>query len=239
MAVTLHVDWTNGQPLSGGTYTANTPDIPDNHTYTFSNAVLTQDNDAPWNGKYLADLSTSVRSVTTTVSGTTVANAAGRFCIKCEPLTENTKQFEAKNDSVLNGLLRVSRVAGNLEVLSLCNNDGQSNTVALGTYPTGPFAVEVIYDFNNATANQRLRARSWLLSGSPGTFTDATSTSGGASTNSAFTSIKLGSDDTSLGLMYGRVTFSDDITEDLSSYSESTQSNAPRAVHQLKLMGAM
>ena len=231
-SVTLYVNWTNGQPLSSGTYTAVTPDKPNAHTWSFaSGATLAQDNNSPWNGRYLANVGASFEhAVTSTVSSSTVQATSGRFYFECTAWSPSgsVTQFALLATSPENGRIRVRNVSGNIVVGFDWNGFGSFAEVNLGTRPTNPYAVEVIYDSNNGTANQRLRARMWELSGSAGSFTNATSTGGGAATTDQFTSLYVGDNDGNgtPSLQYGRVAFSNDTTEDLSNLDESSGGGA-------------
>jgi hypothetical protein len=98
--------------------------------------------------------------------------------------------------------------------------DGQSVTVNLGSYTAGTATVvEIIWDTNNATASQRLRARRWTLGGSPPSFSD-TATSSTAGTQDQQTSLQLGNSTTGYEIQFGRIIVSDDIAEDLSAVTE-------------------
>lgn len=239
-SVILYVNWGNGQPLSGSTYTAVTPDVPNSHTFTFnSSASLTQDNNSPWNGQYLANLASGVRNITSTVSSSTVNTTSGRVYVEAAPQSTNSStMFQFQSTNVLNGRVRVIRTSGgDMSVEGLHANDGAYETVSLGTYPTNPFGLEIIYDFNNSTANQRLRARVWTLGNAAGSFVDAGSTGGGASTSDAFTSLSMGdSNNGTTGLYIGRIAFSNSTSEDLSSLSEGSASITKQAAAYYRMM---
>src|SRR5574343_118652 len=89
MAVLLYVNWDNGT-LSSGTYTAATPDIPNGHTYTFANsATVGVDNDSPWSGQTLAELTAWNKSVSATLSSSTMQATSGRIYVEWEGELEN------------------------------------------------------------------------------------------------------------------------------------------------------
>lgn len=237
-SVNLYVDWDNGT-YSSPTYTAAAPDVPVSHTYTFTNATRATEAGSPWNGQWLVTLNNYAAKVESTVSSATVATTSGRF------LAEFGGTFTAGYDildvrnvaSQLDGMIRVQHTGGgNLQIVLTFNSDGSSNEVNLGTFPSVPFAVEVIYDSTNATANQRLRARTWSIGGSAGSMNNSTANTGSAAATAEFTLLKLGGDELN-ALKIGRVMFSDDIAEDLSVVSEG--SAVPVIVHHLRQQGVL
>jgi hypothetical protein len=78
--------------------------------------------------------------------------------------------------------------------------------------------LEFIYDTNNGTANQRLRYRQWVIGGTvPGSFTNCSGSSSAGATTGDFNSLECGDSDGIDGLYFGKMFFSDDTTEDLST----------------------
>jgi len=225
-SVTLYVRWTNGQPLSGTTYTAVAPDVPVSHTWTAVNgATLGTDPDAPWSGQYLAELDGNNR-MSTTVSSATVATTTGRFYIESEGgPNANGDLLLVSPTTINNGRVRIRKTGGgNLLVNCATNGGANSAEVDLGTYPTGAYAVEVIYDIANGTAANRLQARTYAVGGSPPAFTTITGGSLPSGTTDQFTSLNIG-DNTgwdNSGLKVNRIAFSNSITEDLSNLTESS-----------------
>lgn len=223
-SVTLYVRWTNGQPLSGTTYTANTPDVPDAHTWTAVNgATLGTDADAPWSGQYMAELDGNNR-MDTTVSSATVQATTGRFYIEAEGgPNANGDLLLVAPTTVNNGRVRVRKTGGG-NLLVNCSTNGGANSaeVDLGAYPTGDYAVEVIYDITNGTAANRLQARTYGVGDTPPSFTTITGGSLPSGTTDQYTSVIVG-DNTgwdNSGLKVNRIAFSNDTTEDLSNLSE-------------------
>jgi len=125
--------------------------------------------------------------------------------------------------SVSNGRLRIEKNGTDLRIRLEWNGYGSDAEVVFGTFPTAPFAVEVIYDTTNATANQRVRARHFTVGGSAGSFTNATGTSGSGSATDQFTVIEVGGKNNEspyTEMDFGRVIISNSISEDLSVVTE-------------------
>ncbi len=223
-SVTLYVDWKNGA-LSGGTYTAATPDRPDEHEFNFTFATLGVEASAPWNGQTLAHLPFWYAKITSAVSAATIATTAGRFLIEVNEQEPSDHIFLVKADNEFMGHFWAHRSGGNLMVVLSWNNEASVCEVDLGTYPTAPFALEIIYDSNHATPNQRLRARRWAIGGAPGAFSNATSTTGGAAAMDEFTLLRVGEEEMA-GMRYGRIIASNDVNEDLSLVDESSGSSS-------------
>ena len=234
MAVTLYADWENGS-YSAPTYTAATPDIPNGHTWTgngtnYSRAV---DNDAPWSGQTCLFVTNATNDYwQSTVSASEVQASLGRVLVEMEGGQAARVQFLLQNGAEYwDGRLLIWQTAGgNLEVQLLWQG-GNTATVDLGTYPSGAYVVEVIYDTNNATASLRLRARTWTLGGSPGSFNN-TGSSTSAGSQDQPDGVFFGDSGSGVDAQLGRVIISDDISEDLSSWSPGG-GDAPA------LMGAM
>jgi len=225
-SVTLYVRWTNGQPLSGTTYTAVAPDVPVGHTYTFNNsASLAVEAGSPWNGQYLAQLDTGTRFLSSTVSSSTVQATSGRILIEVAPLTVSTglneNYFRLYATTSNNGEVRVrNSTTDTVNVLGYWSGGNQVN-VSLGAEPSNPFNVEIIYDTNNATASLRMRARMWEIGSSVPSFTDIGAGSV-QNTTDQFTTVEYGDGGGAAGLKANRLIISNDITEDLSAVTESS-----------------
>ena len=220
-SVTLYTNWVHGALVST-TYTQATPEIPNAQTWTFvgSRAV---ESASPWNGQTLADFTAAWNHhAVTTVSASTFAASAGRLLIEVDTMADNHRILNVTAASVSNGLLRVERAAGNLVVSLAWNNYNNAATVDLGTFPTSPFALEVIYDSLNQTRAERLKARTWTIGGTPPVaFTNATSTDGGSRVaTDQFRSLKFGNPDSDSFIRVGRLIVSNSMTEDLSVASE-------------------
>jgi hypothetical protein len=93
--------------------------------------------------------------------------------------------------------------------------------ITFAAFPSNPFALEFLWDTNNGTATQRLRARYWDIGSSAGAFVDSNGGGGGASATDQPVEIRLGQpNDALVTTRIGRIIVSDDITEDLSAVSE-------------------
>jgi len=212
--------------LSGGTYTAVAPDVPVAHTYTFgASAALVVDNDSPWDGQYLADLDVAYNSyVTSTLSSATMQATSGRVYIEGEgkPNSGGSELLRLAPTTALNGRVKVEPNGTNMRVAFTVDGGNEQAEVDLGTWPASPYAVEIIYDRGAATANERLRARTWALSGSPGSFVNSSPTISSGTTDQ-YTLLQLNySGDTpdSSPLQVNRIIISNDPAEDLSAVSE-------------------
>lgn len=225
-SVGLYIDWKNGS----GTYTAATPDKPNGHSFTFDNSTIDVEAAAPWNGQKLATLTSWNSAITSTISSAVVSTTSGRFLVEIDSTAYSGADHLIMVRHLANEFLGhfwAQRVGGtNLRVSMSWNSESSIAEVDLGTYPTTAFALEIIYDATNATANQRLRARVWSIGGSPGAFVDATYTFGPSGTMSEFTQLRLGEGEQG-GLRFGRVIASNSITEDLSLVSEASPAATP------------
>jgi len=220
-SVILYVNWGNGT-FSSPTYTADTPDVPDAHTWGFANSGTVQvEAGSPWNGQSVAYLPNYNSNVSSTLTSATMQATSGRVLIEvntADVTFYKFARFSATNAA--NGVIWFVKSGGNLLVRAEWNGSGSTAEVSLGTYPTAEYIVEYIYDFNNGTANQRLRARTWSIGGSAGSMNNATSTAGSAATSDQFTSFNAMPDGEIPGLKFGRIMVSDDTAEDLSAVSE-------------------
>lgn len=220
-SVTLYANWVHGA-LASSTYTAAAPERPSEHAYTFQSASLTTEAGAPWDGQTLATLPFWYARIYTTVSAATTPTTQGRFLVELNAQEPGGAHIimlrHAANE--WDGHIWFQQSGGNLHVNMGWNGDSSSAQVNLGAYPTVPYAIEVIYDGTNATANQRLRARWWAIGGTPGSFTNATSASGGPAALAEFTELRIG-DEELAGLKFGRIIFSNNLAEDLSLVSEA------------------
>lgn len=228
-SVLLYANWVNGT----GTYTAATPDKPNAHSYTFNaSASIATEAAAPWNGQSLAQLNSGTMNVTSTLSSATVQVTSGRFFYEATPIGAagngfNLHIFKIVAATSANGEFRVRRSSsGEIHVDGFWNG-AQQVDANLGAESSNPYCVEVIYDTNNATAADRLKARTWDKSGSAGSFT----TYGAGSAQSAsdqFTTLNLGMSGTGTpNLKIGRIAISNDIAEDLSNLDEGAGASGP------------
>lgn len=235
-SVTLYANWVHGT-LSAGTYTQASPEVPNGHTWTFTNSTKAVHSESPWNGQTLAEITSWNSSITTTVSSSTVQATSGRFLLEFNELDSGGYVlFMLRATTEINAHIWALKSAGNLKVQAGWNNDTASAEVDLGTYPTGDFALEIIYDFNNATSSQRLRARTWAIGGSPGSMVNGTAL-GSAAAGDQFTSFTYAYDGESGGLHTGRAIFSNSTSEDLSLVSESSGPSIPVLTHHLRQQG--
>jgi len=221
-SVTFYTNWVHGTLVST-TYTQATPEIPNAHTWTFVGSIAPEP-DTPWNGQTLADFTAAWNHyATATVSSSTVPASAGRLLIEVDTMVDNHRILNLSATSPSNGLLRIERTAGNLSVSLLWNNYNNGATVDLGTFPTSPFALEIIYDTLNSTRAERCKARLWTIGGTPpSSFTAATTTDGGQSVaTDQFVALTLGNPDSDSYVRIGRVIVSNSITEDLSAVTET------------------
>lgn len=227
-STTLYVRWTNGQPLSGTTYTHAGADVPGSHTWTAQNgATLGTDADSPWNGQYLAELDGNNR-MDSTVSSSTVPTTTGRFYIEAEGgPNANGDLIRFEPTTANNGRVRVKKTGGGNMLVNITMNGGaEVAEVDLGTYPTGAYAVEVIYDTTNGTAANRLQARTYAVGGSPPSMTTITGGSISSAATDQYVILYVGDNtgwDNSL-LKVNRVLFVSDTTEDLSAVTETSVS---------------
>jgi hypothetical protein len=222
-SVTLYTNWVHGALVST-TYTQATPEIPNAHTWTFDGSIAAEAA-SPWNGQYLADFTADWNDhAVTTVSASTFAASAGRLLVEVQTGAADYPRILTASAAIPSyGLLLVRNVGGNLQISLDWNDYNHLAEVNLGTFPTSPFALEIIYDTLNATRAQRLQARVWAIGGTPpGSFTAAGYTWGGSSVaTNQFTSLSLGTSDDTSNVLIGRVIVSNSITEDLSAASES------------------
>jgi len=223
-SVGLYVNWGNGS-YSSPTYTAATPDKPNGQTWTktgtgFSLAV---DNDSPWNGQTCVFVTNLYNdTISTTVTSSEVATS-GRFLLEMQDGTFGRTQFYINATDANNGQIAVFNEGGGgtLRVQMGWNGNSKTAYVDLGTYPTGAFCLEVIYDPQNATESLRLRARTWTLGGSPGSFNNTGSTTGTSVAMDQPTLVQFGENTDG---QLGRVIISNDISEDLSNVTEDSGS---------------
>jgi hypothetical protein len=220
-SVTLYANWVHGSLVST-TYTQATPEIPNAHTWGLygSRTVVTA---SPWNGQTLADFTAAWNDrAETTVSSATVQATSGRILVEFDTISESQSApiFALSAATASNGRIRIERGAANLTVTLRWGSWDGDNTVDLGTAPTGPFVIELIYNTQHATANQRLQARTWAVGGTPGSFSNSTSSGGSAGTTNQFTSLFLGSGNDWSEYRIGRVIIANSTTDDLSVVSE-------------------
>lgn len=222
-SVGLYVNWVNGS-YSSPTYTAASPDKPNSQAWTktgtgFSIAV---DNDSPWSGQTCAFVTDANNDyVDATVTSSEVQATSGRVLVEVQVGTWGglRHQFWMFATNWWDGRLTIRENTGGVLYVRMEWQGGQTAFVDLGAHPTGAYVVEVIYDTNNATASQRLRARTWTLGGTPGSFTDTGSSSSAGSTNQ-FVTVRLGDNGSGVDAQFGRVMVSSDISEDLSAVTE-------------------
>ena len=191
-SVLLYANWKSAN-LSGTTYTYTTPEKPNAFTGTFNaNNTIVASGGSPWQvGQELVDLDNNFNcAITHTVSSSTIQATSGRIMFELAPTSVATVLVSIEAATPANGRMRVSRNGGgNLVVSTLCA--GGDGNVDLGAMSSNPFVVEFIYDCNNATRSQRLRARQWDLGGTPGAFSDNTDVSSSASTTDQFTAFNF------------------------------------------------
>lgn len=222
MTVLFNVDWDSGT-LASTTYTLAPPEVPNGHTLTTGASSVYSEAASPWSGQWVAEPSFATPwKITSTVSASTIQATSGRLLIQMNPTTSsgaNINLFDAR-DSVTGDRLNLYMRNSDTHLVAHTERNGGAAfaDIDLGAYPAVAHNVELIYDFNNATANQRARARVWNIGGSAGSFTDATSTSGSAGTTAQFNSLTMGDENNgSTALKIGKIFFSDSITEDLSA----------------------
>jgi hypothetical protein len=221
MTVLFHIDWDSGTAVST-TYTMATPEVPNAHTVTTNpSGVINQEMAAPWNGQWLCDTGAFWYSVAyAALSSATMQATSGRILAQFDPPTAQGQIWDMRYvANRLDGMINIGRNAGgNLIGSAVWNNDGSAASLDAGAMPTNPFNLEIIYDFNNATAGLRFRWRVWDVGASPGAFNDATTTSGPAGTSSQFDQVTLGDGQNNvMNTFVGKVYISDDITEELSA----------------------
>ena len=221
-SVTFYVNWVDGTD-TGTNYVTNTPEVPDAFTLAIQNSNIEVAAGAPWNGQPLLDVANNaVDGVeTSSLTSAELAPTSARLLFEFEPWTEyfGTPALEIR-DSGFNFRMRVYRMSSAPDYLRIqfqWNGGFNENFVDFSSFPSNPFALEIIYDTNNATANQRLRARFWGIGSSAPSFTNSTSTSGSAASSEQPTYMDIAryNSDT-ITTRLGRIIFSDDITQDLS-----------------------
>jgi hypothetical protein len=225
-SVLLYTNWLSANLSGGVTYTTVAPEKPVGHVLTFdSDVTLGSGGGAPWlTGQEIADMDNHFSAaITSTLSAATAQASSGRIYAEFNPTTAVSQVFlrlEAATFS--NGRVRIQiNGAGNVLVGSLCT--GGDGLVDLGTESANPYAVEIIYDTNNATRSQRLRARMWDLGGTPPAFSDNSDVASSAATTDQFTYLQVGDGgDVSTGMKSGRIAISNSITEDLSNLTEGS-----------------
>jgi hypothetical protein len=217
-SVLFYTNWEHGSLVST-TYTQATPEIPNAHTWTFA-GTIDVDSGSPWNGQSLANFTEHwSKKASTVVSSATASTTSGRLLVEVDETADaSSTVFRLAGDGVV--LLASYSAAGDLIVYSHANGAAQTNEINMDEWPDQPFALEIIYEFDNATADQRLRARAWTVGGTPGSFVDSTSTFGNAANGAEFTALALGYNDGFKGKI-GRFILSNSITEDLSAVTES------------------
>lgn len=144
---------------------------------------------------------------------------SGRVLVEIDQATVNGKSFFIlQATTAANGRVRIDRtISGNLEAELVFNDGNSSNILDFGTFPSSPCVVEMIYNSNASTAAERLRGRVWNVGETPGSFTNAQTNSGSATTTSQFTNSYIGGyDNENYGLILGRIIISNSMTEDLS-----------------------
>lgn len=224
-SVTLYANWVHGSLVST-TYTQDTPEVPDAFTWTFDGSI-TVESASPWNGQSLADFTSAFKYTEATLTSTEIQATSGRFLIEFEPPTGTGDAiFTTIRSATSQDYIYVRRVSGELIVEGSRNYSAGFGSINLGTFPTGANTVEVIYDFNNGTGADRVKARTWAVGGSAGSFSTC-SWSGSGGTTQQWNYITLGFD---LRNRYGRVIVSNSTSEDLSAVSEDAA---------VALMGAM
>jgi hypothetical protein len=236
--VTLYTNWGHGT-LASGQYSHASPEVPATFTWGAVHGAQVVDNDPPWNGQTLLDIGTVwYGRAEAVVSSATAQATSGRLLLEVDSSTTANSpilHLGAANNS--HGLLRIEhRSDGTIYTDFQWGGWAGYNIVNLGAVPTVPFAVEIIYDSNNATANQRLRARMWNIVDTPGSFSDSSQADGNAGTTDQFTTVLLGSGNDWTRHILGRLIISNSTTEDLSLVSEAL-SMPPRHRHIQHLIG--
>jgi hypothetical protein len=239
--VQFYTNWLSANLSGGVTYTTVAPEKPVSHVLTFdSDVTLGSAGGAPWlTGQEIADLDNHfTANISSTLSSATIQASSGRMYVEFNPTTATAQMlFKVEAATPANGRVRI-RIdsGGNVTVQSLCA--GGDGLVDLGAESTNPYAVEIIYDTNNATRSQRLRARMWDLGGTPPSFSDNTDSFSSASTTDQFTYLQVGDGgDVSTGFKSGRIAISDDITQDLSDLTEGSGVSIPVIANHLRMQG--
>jgi len=115
--------------------------------------------------------------------------------------------------------IRITRSGSNI-LVSARWNVSETATVTVSD-PGGAVQMEVIYDFNNGTAANRLRARSYSVGASAGTFTDTADAGSAAANAQQWILLRLGDEENPIGASYGKVALCNSTSEDLSNLTES------------------
>ena len=226
MAITL---WVNADgSYSDPTYTLGGTEYAESIT-TLSTAGSTtiETPGGDWGSRSVFDINNNFAG---NINGTSLSGefptTAGRVLILAEHVdnadTEDLLNVTAATAG--NGTLRADVTNSTTVTLEFnydAFNEIYNATITIPTQPD-PYCLEIIYDAANATASQRLRGRAWAIGGSPGSFTNCTTTFGGSSgTTDAFTSFRCGFDSNDSGYYIGQIVVDDDTAEDLSSYEDT------------------
>jgi len=224
-SVLLYTNWDHGT-LASGQFSHAAPNIPNTFTWDTASGSIIQDNDTPWNGQYLFDSSVNwYDGLFATLTSATVQATSGRLLVEVDSFgVDNSPILGLYASNRSNGSLNIRRESGNVNVGLAWDGWNGANVVALGAMPSVPFAIEVIYNTQHATANQRLQARMWNIGSTPGSFNNSSTSDGSAANTDQFISLYLadpGNNPTNS--IFGRVIISNSTTEDLSAITISSE----------------
>jgi hypothetical protein len=231
-SVGLYTNWVHGTITNSGSddyYTQASPEIPNGYVVLVKDSNVEVESASPWSGQTLLDCANHWYdgAYWSGLTSAEITATQGRLLIEVDTFgsANNGKlvmHLEATDNT--NFRIRVWRNAGSpdyMRVFLQWNGNGSEADVVFSAFPSNPFNLEFLWDTNNSTANQRLRARYWEIGSSVPSFTDATATTGTAGTTDQPTKIFIAEyENDTVTARYGRLIVSDDITEDLSAVSE-------------------
>lgn len=243
MTITFHQDWDVGT-LSSGTYTQAPPEAPNAHTWTFANNAAITAGGSAWASQSYVDLSAQWNAKAYTTVGATqwpnTATGGFRFLITASVTNAAGGEiYQVDNGGAQKFRILITSGGGLRIYYDYNGSDAHDMDFVAGT-PTRdgtPWYLEVIYDPQNATASQRLRARWWyVVGGSPPSSWTASVQYGTIQTRSQFTNARIDGEQSASGLRVARIWVSDDITEDLSLLTVESAAKIARNMHLNRMM---
>jgi len=212
-SVLLYVDWEHGV-LASGTFTSDTPNVPDAHTFTFTNSA-TVGAEGTWDGQYVATFPNFNSVVSSVLSSATMAVTQGRVLVELEGMDSAGDGVGFYAASPANGRINIFLTGGGEVWVNLDWQGSNNKQIDLGAEPSGKYKVEIIYDTQNGTSSQRFRARCWA-GDTPPSFTDSDNF-GSADDTDQFTALRVPLNGDAHPTRLGRIIICNDITLDLST----------------------
>jgi hypothetical protein len=234
-SVLTYINWKDANLSGGVTYTTVAPEKPVGLALTFdSDNTIVASGGAPWLvGQEIVDLDNHFTcEITGTISAAHMQATQGRVMWEINPGTTTGSSYPMTTLSAAvaaNGRVRVSNTASDTVLAAVSWNGGNATDIDLGAEPSVPYAVEIIYDTNNATRSQRMFARMWELGSTPPAFTDNSADAfSAAGTTDEFVSFGIGTGGSLVtDWKMGRIAISNDMAEDLSDLDEGAGAAGP------------